>query len=585
MARWFLLLLVLLSFGLIGYGLCGRARLTFSKSVWGNFVPDSEGPLTYVSISRSSLDASQPLFNREPIAAATDTPLSLSNLSPGAGPLGDSAGYYVYLPIQGREAYAQTPLAERDVQPGIFDDSPNDIFGVWIPAGRHGFQPIDPKTKLLLPGSFALLVTGSRETTALLNFQWQRETSWAFFVTGSSLLAVVSLVLFAGVIVGWKVQPAIPDSIKSYAAHLTSESPPWWVISRSFGVMCILAGIIGMLASPIGSNAMERGQSSVLTIAMAFLGAPLGWLLLSLGAQLCQRNVAAVMRRRNRPPILYLRSFRADARWLEQPSDLIWMFLFPGRFETLERSLTKSLSGAGPLIAIGQPGEILPPMGAARLYVKHDKWQEVVAHLTKVSGLIVLRVGTTESFWWEVEHVVECCPPEKVVFLLPPANRFGAYDALASHLAPRLKKLFPRPTTDIQFVAFEKDWQPVLLSKRSVKLRSRFRQLLIGSAAPILRDELLPTLRAAGYSVGRLPLQFREWLLVLIFIGGPLLIAAVILWTIYLQNLKKKEVESLLQERNALLLDVPAQVRYETPLPKTLDPGLYCAAPETSGRR
>ncbi|MBC7854279.1 MAG: hypothetical protein IAF94_12670, partial [Pirellulaceae bacterium] len=68
MARWFLLLLVLLSFGLIGYGLCGRAKLTFSKSVWGSFVPDSEGQLTYVSVSRDSLDASQPLFNSDPLA-------------------------------------------------------------------------------------------------------------------------------------------------------------------------------------------------------------------------------------------------------------------------------------------------------------------------------------------------------------------------------------------------------------------------------------------------------------------------------------------------------------------------------------
>jgi hypothetical protein len=281
-----------------------------------------------------------------------------------------------------------------------------------------------------------------------------------------------------------------------------------------------LLGVTGLLAAIVGGDAL-KGEVSPLVLAMAVLGAPLGWVLIGVAAQLWTRDIASIMRKRNHAPILYLRSFRADARWLERPIDLLWMFLLPGRFETLEHSLTKSLTQVGPLIAIGQPGEMLRPMGAARLYVKHDKRQEVVAHLSRISGLILLRVGSTESFWWEVEHVVESCPPEKILFLLPPHKPLHAYNALARQLAPRLQQNFPQPSRDMRFVGFRSDWSPVLLGKEQISLMSRFRTLLIGSAAPVLRDELLPALRHAGYWVGRLPLQFREWVLLMLVVGVP----------------------------------------------------------------
>ncbi|MFN0020456.1 MAG: hypothetical protein ACKVP0_19540 [Pirellulaceae bacterium] len=372
--------------------------------------------------------------------------------------------------------------------------------------------------------------------TSLLNAQWRQEPSWQVFVAGAILLVAASLVLLWGVLRGWEVRPAVPDALKPFAEHLVWESPPWWVISRAFGAFLFLVGVASLLSSPLGTNAMERNFFGPHVLAMAFLGAPVGWILIGFAAQLWTRNVAAVLRRKDRHPILYLRSFKADARWLDNPTDLIWMFLLPGRFETLERSLYKSLAGAGPLIAIGQPGEMLPPMGATRLYVKHEKWQEVVAHMARVSGLVLLRVGTTDSFWWEVEHVIESCPPAKVLFLLPPRDRLRAYDALARHLAPRLKQLFPQPSVNMEFVGFREDWSPVLLGNNQVSVWSKLRYLVIGSAAPVLRDALLPALRNAGYSVGRLPFMLREWVLILFVVLGPFLFVGLVALLVYLDK-------------------------------------------------
>jgi hypothetical protein len=101
-------------------------------------------------------------------------------------------------------------------------------------------------------------------------------------------------------------------------------------------------------------------------------------------------------------------------------------------------------------------------------------------------------------------------------------------------LAPRLKQLFPPPSVNMEFVGFREDWSPVLLGNNQVSLTAKFRYLVIGSAAPMLRDALLPSLRNAGYSVGRLPLLLREWVLILFFVLGPFAFVGIVALLVYL---------------------------------------------------
>ena len=63
------------------------------------------------------------------------------------------------------------------------------------------------------------------------------------------------------------------------------------------------------------------------------------------------------------------------------------------------------LDGIGPFVAIGDPKEKLPDLGAARLYVS-DEWREVVIELLARVSLVVMRVATTEAVRWELQQVV-----------------------------------------------------------------------------------------------------------------------------------------------------------------------------------
>ena len=99
-------------------------------------------------------------------------------------------------------------------------------------------------------------------------------------------------------------------------------------------------------------------------------------------------SAATARSRDNRPPILLLRSFRDDetrvllSGWSASP----W-----GTNTTLEELVVDCLAGHGPVVAIGRPGEALPPLGAAREYVDHGSWQQRVRIGTRYHDLTLLR--------------------------------------------------------------------------------------------------------------------------------------------------------------------------------------------------
>jgi hypothetical protein len=62
--------------------------------------------------------------------------------------------------------------------------------------------------------------------------------------------------------------------------------------------------------------------------------------------------------------VLYLRSFALDAQ-LGRPSRME-RFLGTIPLANAEQAIVKVLRKYGPVIAIGRPGEALPPLGAAR---------------------------------------------------------------------------------------------------------------------------------------------------------------------------------------------------------------------------
>lgn len=158
-----------------------------------------------------------------------------------------------------------------------------------------------------------------------------------------------------------------------------------------------------------------------------------------------------------RLPILYLRSFEED---MSAQSKL------DGSSE-VEVQLRPLLEEFGPVVAIGHPGDELPPLGAARLYVDDKQWRTTVTDMMKEAQLVVVQVGTTEGLLWELETTIEHVPPERLLISLPfdkgAAKREEIYAAFRNCTVSLFPRPLPRQLNGGIFVTFGPKWGPILL--------------------------------------------------------------------------------------------------------------------------
>ncbi|CAI7979048.1 putative transferase [Frankia sp. Hr75.2] len=119
---------------------------------------------------------------------------------------------------------------------------------------------------------------------------------------------------------------------------------------------------------------------------------------------------------------LYLRPFKDD-RLLERPERFplapgwINAWISPGRSE--EERLSAALSWAGPMVAVGRPGEKLAPRGAVRMYLPLNDWKEPVRSLMQGASLVVILCGSGPGTLWEIGEAVRTVAPERLVLLVP----------------------------------------------------------------------------------------------------------------------------------------------------------------------
>ncbi len=154
------------------------------------------------------------------------------------------------------------------------------------------------------------------------------------------------------------------------------------------------------------------------------------------------RTAKEVLASDPRPPVLYLRSFGVDNQFLVASG---------GRAARLkthlnyvasvspEQEMAFIMERVGPVVAIGKPGERLPELGAARLYVGDDEWRDVVGHFMNDAALVVIRAGETANLWWETEEALRRRPPERVIIVaLGPPEAFAVFER-------RFTETFGRP--------------------------------------------------------------------------------------------------------------------------------------------
>lgn len=138
-------------------------------------------------------------------------------------------------------------------------------------------------------------------------------------------------------------------------------------------------------------------------------------------------------------PIVYLRSFQDDGLSIgtRGPSRGIVDRLTVRHRLGYERLLVASMQHFGPVVAIGEPRERLPPTGAFRLYYDDDEWQAAVTRMLLAASYIVLSVGETPSVGWEIAKLKDLRLLDRSVFLVPPVRddaRRKRLALLAGHL-------------------------------------------------------------------------------------------------------------------------------------------------------
>jgi len=189
----------------------------------------------------------------------------------------------------------------------------------------------------------------------------------------------------------------------------------------------------------------------------------------------------------SRRPILYLRPFGADAAGGFRESDsgarkVISAALgaqgLPvigvGRAATSEEAEFLPLfQPFGPVLAIGRPREHIPALGAPRLYIEHDHWQEAVRVFVHFAQLVIIRVGYTQGIHWELKHLRAECPARKLLVIFAPDNgrrRNAAIkiveEALLVQLPPELSWGKNHQTAHCRafLIRFSDDWQPICLA-------------------------------------------------------------------------------------------------------------------------
>jgi hypothetical protein len=178
-----------------------------------------------------------------------------------------------------------------------------------------------------------------------------------------------------------------------------------------------------------------------------------------------------------RAPIVYLRPFDADeAQIANRWSSHLRISPREGLEKTYEQRLARTLRKVGPFVAVGDPTERLPMIGAARMYAADEDWQETVDELTARAGVLLVHAGETEGLAWEIRHVVELDAPERVILSLPllaerrQPSRQERYDAFRRGSGDAFPRPLPETIGHCQFLYFESDWTPRLLGERGKAL-------------------------------------------------------------------------------------------------------------------
>lgn len=303
--------------------------------------------------------------------------------------------------------------------------------------------------------------------------------------------------------------------------HLPEQNPSRGRLYQRIAIgLGIVAGII-LLPLLADAKDLERAMWGMLAFA---IGTAL-YFLYQLGERHIAPSADEVLATDSRPPVLYLRSFEDDEEAVG-----------------LEYSLSEVMDDVGPFVAVGRPGDKLPPLGVTRSYHRDEDWQSYVVDLLDRSALVVMLAGRTEGLAWELGQAARRLSPERLVVLVPNQQEsYERFQAMAREAGIPLQ-LPSFPSRDAAryeadnisgLVYFDRDWQGHFsgFPKSFWKGKSHEISTSTTRAEPRIRLALKPVADATG-----LPIQMPRTNYFLIgmlgYLAAALIFIGVLAWLV-----------------------------------------------------
>jgi hypothetical protein len=176
-----------------------------------------------------------------------------------------------------------------------------------------------------------------------------------------------------------------------------------------------------------------------------------------------------------RPPVLYLRSFALDEEFERRSC---WFF------DSLELPMTQLLSKCGPVIAIGKPGERLPPLGAARFYVDDQHWRDKIIDAVNASQLVLWTTGTSDGLRWEIAYLVRALSPKRLMLWahphllrIPKAEREGEWLRFVNSVSTIFPCPLPAQLGETRLFVFNANFEAIAIAPSQNRWTERGRQV------------------------------------------------------------------------------------------------------------
>jgi hypothetical protein len=204
---------------------------------------------------------------------------------------------------------------------------------------------------------------------------------------------------------------------RHFAAHRRLPKATASPAAQAKSGLYTLAAVIVMIVACLVGIGVGQAVGHVWPI---MVGTVFGWFIIRLfrlAARTAQPSAARALASDPRPPVLLLRSFVDDSLLVDQRIKMVIDQQATIRFE---EAMSAYLSGYGPFVAVGEPGEALPQVGAARAYLTKEEWQAAVKTWIGQARFIVMVAGTTEWIRWELKQILDQSRTGELLLLLPP---------------------------------------------------------------------------------------------------------------------------------------------------------------------